>query len=71
MKDATQNAADLQFAKDAEDIGAIILENLTAKAVREGRSVEPVDLINGASGLLAAAWNLAKLAGPDHRAFYV
>jgi hypothetical protein len=71
MNDEASDAADLQFARDAEEIGAIILENVTAMAGREGRPVEPVDFIKGASGLLGGAWNLAKLAGPEHRAFYV
>lgn len=65
-----RNAADTHFVAVSGDIAAGLAELLRAKAEREQRPLEPLDLFDVAGALLGAAYNVAMLAGEEHRAGY-
>lgn len=51
--------------QDGSEMAGLLFEQIGAAAKREGRAFEPADLGHGVGLLLSAAWQLAKLAGPD------
>ncbi|NML94743.1 hypothetical protein [Novosphingobium olei] len=58
------HAAALKLQQDGAEITALLIENLTAAANREGRQLEPADLTHMIGPLLSATWALAKQALP-------
>jgi hypothetical protein len=66
-----RDPADTHFAAITGDIAAGLAELLTAKAERERRPLEPLDLFDVAGALLGASYSLAKLAGVEHRPAWV
>ena len=64
---STPSAADRHFAAVAGDIAAGLTELLSASAEREQRDLNPLDLFDVAGALLGASYNVAKLAGEEHR----
>lgn len=69
MTDADRAARE-QLAADGEEIVAIVMKNVAAKAAREGRPPELADLEAGVEALVESAFNLARLAcgGVGHQA---
>ena len=60
-----------EFANATDEITAIVTELYTARAAREGRQVEQADILDGAAGLLGAAYSLVKMAGAEHMPYWV
>ena len=68
---STADAAQIEtLAQGGDEIAGIVLQLLSEKADREGRIIEPADLLEGAGAMLESAWHLAKMAGPEHRLGY-
>lgn len=55
-----------QFDGNAEEIAALVAELMQARSEREGGAINASDILEGASGLLAASYNMAKMAGTEH-----
>lgn len=68
MTDHTPNeqAAAAFLEGEGNEIAAIVLNSISAAAEREGRDLSFAELCGaGIEPLIAGAWSLAKLAGPD------
>lgn len=70
-----EEAAALKLQMDGQEIAALIIENWTEAATREGRDLHPGDLVSALAPLLAAAWAIAQRGCPGDlataRALYV
>ena len=61
-----EKAALHQFDEYAKEIAALVAELMQARSEREGGAINASDTLEGASGLLAASYNMAKMAGTEH-----
>lgn len=62
---AENMASALKLQQDGQEIAALLVENAATFAEREGRPMQPSDYLQMIGPLLAATWEVAKLAGPD------
>lgn len=60
----------IEFAGGMEEIGGIVAQMLLSKASRERRAIDETDWLNAATGLIGAAYNLAKCGGDGVLAEY-
>lgn len=66
--DSKELAAAQKLLLDGNEIAAVLIENMTEAAAREGREPHPNDLAVGLGPLLSAAWQMAKRALPGDEA---
>lgn len=59
-----EEAAALKLQMDGQEIAALLIENWTEAAVREGRELRPSDLVSALAPLLSAAWAIAQRGCP-------
>lgn len=70
-----EEAAALKLQMDGREIAALLVENWSEAAAREGRDLRPSDMVSALAPLLSAAWAIAQRAcpgdGAEARRLYV
>lgn len=56
----TEEASALKLQMDGQEIAALLVENWSEAAAREGRELRPSDLVSALAPLLSAAWAIAR-----------
>lgn len=64
----TEEAAALKLQMDGQEIAALLVENWSEAAAREGRNLRPSDMVSALAPLLSAAWAIAQRACPGDEA---
>lgn len=63
-----EEAAALKLQMDGQEIAALLVENWSEAAAREGRDLRPSDMVLALAPLLSAAWAIAERSCPGDRA---
>lgn len=68
MEGSPERASAMKLQMDGQEIAALLIENFTEAAAREGRNLQPSDLVQMLAPLLSAAWAVAQQTCPGDAA---